>query len=102
MFGRTRRFCLDGGRISSRSTGTPRDTRKSRRIRLRVQFGGAIGGGCSNCCHRERERSVRKAEPVTSEGGFASDADLVSGKMASRYGWIDDSSSSVVERFSGG
>ena len=33
-------FCFDAGRISSRSTGTPKDTRKSRRILERTQFGG--------------------------------------------------------------
>ena len=60
--GRTRRFCLLGGRISSRSTGTPRLTRKRRRIRERVQLGGCIGGGETSCCQRERERSERKGD----------------------------------------
>lgn len=36
--GRISFFCLDAGRISSRSTGTPRETRKRRRIRDRIQF----------------------------------------------------------------
>jgi len=40
MSGRTSFFCFDGGRISSRSTGTPRLTRKRRRMRDCVQFGG--------------------------------------------------------------
>ena len=38
--GRMSFFCLEAGRISSRSTGTPRETRKRRRMRDRTQFGG--------------------------------------------------------------
>lgn len=38
--GRMSFFCLEAGRISSRSTGTPRDTRKRRLILERIQFGG--------------------------------------------------------------
>lgn len=45
MSGRMSFFCLLGGRISSRSTGTPRLIRKSRRMRDWVQFGGWRGGG---------------------------------------------------------
>lgn len=60
MDGRMRRFCFEGGRISSKSTGTPRETRKRRRIRERVQLGGCIGGGETSCCQSERERSERK------------------------------------------
>ena len=59
--GKISRFCLLGGRISSRSTGTPRLTRKSRRIRDRVQLGGCIGGGETSCCQRLRERSDENA-----------------------------------------
>lgn len=62
MLGKSRRFCLLGGRISSKSTGTPRETRKRRRMRLRVQLGGCMGGGETNCCQRERERSERKGD----------------------------------------
>ena len=36
--GRTSFFCFEAGRISSRSTGTPRETRKRRRIRDLTQF----------------------------------------------------------------
>lgn len=36
--GRMSFFCLDAGKISSRSTGTPRETRKSRRMRDFTQF----------------------------------------------------------------
>ena len=46
--GRMSFFCLEAGRISSRSTGTPRETRKRRRIRERIQFGGWRGGGATS------------------------------------------------------
>ena len=55
-------FCFEAGRISSRSTGTPSETRKRRRMRDRTQFGGCKGGGATSCDHRERLRSVRKIE----------------------------------------
>jgi hypothetical protein len=38
--GSTSFFCFEAGRISSRSTGTPRETRNNRLIRERVQLGG--------------------------------------------------------------
>ncbi len=41
-------FCLLAGNISSRSTGTPSETRKRRRIRERTQFGGCSGGGATS------------------------------------------------------
>lgn len=56
--GRTSFFCFEAGRISSRSTGTPRETRKTRRIRDFVQLAGWRGGGETSCDHSERERSV--------------------------------------------
>lgn len=46
--GRISFFCFEAGRISSRSTGTPRETRKSRRIRDLTQFGGWRGGGATS------------------------------------------------------
>ena len=46
--GSTSFFCLEAGRISSRSMGTPSETRKSRRMRERSQAGGERGGGVSN------------------------------------------------------
>lgn len=58
--GRTSFFCFEAGRISSRSTGTPSETRKSRRIRDLTQFWGCSGGGATSCDHRDRERSVLK------------------------------------------
>ena len=60
--GRMSFFCFDAGSISSRSTGTPNETKNSRRIRERTQFGGCKGGGATSCDHRERLRSVRKIE----------------------------------------
>lgn len=38
--GRISFFCFEAGRISSRSTGTPSETRNNRRIRDRTQSGG--------------------------------------------------------------
>lgn len=95
MDGRTSFFCLDAGRISSKSTGTPRETRNRRRIRDLTQFWGWSGGGATSCDHRERERSVLKmAEEF--EMGSSSDwlerAALDAGKSRSR------GSSRVVSR----
>lgn len=59
MLGSTSFFCLLAGRISSRSTGTPRETRKSRRMRLRIQLGGCSGGGATSWDQRDALRSVR-------------------------------------------
>jgi hypothetical protein len=58
--GRTSFFCLLAGRISSRSTGTPRETRKRRRMRERIQSGGWSGGGATSWDQREALRGVRK------------------------------------------
>lgn len=46
--GNTSFFCFDAGRISSKSTGTPRETRNRRRVRERIQSGGAKGGGATS------------------------------------------------------
>lgn len=46
--GSTSFFCLEAGRISSRSTGTPRETRNNLRIRDRIQSGGDRGGGATS------------------------------------------------------
>ncbi len=47
--GRTSFFFLpEAGRISSRFTGMPRDTRKRRRIRERFQSGGLRGTGAAS------------------------------------------------------
>lgn len=46
--GRMSFFCLEAGRISSRSTGTPSETRKSRRMRDFTQFWGWSGGGATS------------------------------------------------------
>lgn len=60
--GRISFFCLEAGRISSKSTGTPKETKNRRRIRERIQFGGCKGGGATSCDHRDRLRSVRNIE----------------------------------------
>lgn len=66
--GRTSFFCFEAGRISSRSTGTPRETRKRRRIRDLTQFWGWRGGGATSWDQRERERSVWKMAEAFSMG----------------------------------
>jgi hypothetical protein len=57
--GRMSFFCLEAGRISSRSMGTPREMRKRRRMRERIQFGGWRGGGATSWDQREALREVR-------------------------------------------
>lgn len=84
MLGNTSRFCFDGGRISSRSTGTPRDTRNSRRIRDRVQLGGCIGGGETSCCHSESERSDRKGEVLDGSIGGRSLIGVTGSELGNR------------------
>lgn len=64
--GRISFFCFEAGRISSRSTGTPSETRKSRRILERTQSGGCSGGGATSCVHKEWLRSEWKIERVSS------------------------------------
>ena len=71
MEGRMSFFCFDAGNISSRSTGTPKDTRKRRRMRDRTQYGGCKGGGATSCDHKERLRSVRNIELCSESGGGA-------------------------------
>lgn len=71
-------FCLDAGRISSRSTGTPRETRKRRRIRERIQSGGWRGGGAASCDQREALRGVRKMG-LSVETGGRTEVSIVSG-----------------------
>lgn len=85
--GRTSFFCFEAGRISSRSTGTPRETRKSRLMRDLTQFWGWRGGGATSWDHRERERSVLKiaeAFGIGSTGGSV-DVSFVVGKSVSRW-----------------
>jgi len=76
--GRMSFFCLEAGRISSRSTGTPRETRKSRRIRERIQFGGWRGGGATSWDQREALRGVRNMGFSAARGG-KTDVSIVSG-----------------------
>lgn len=64
-------FCFDAGRISSRSTGTPSETRNRRRIRERTQFGGCRGGGATSWDQSERLRSVRKMADLSGIGSGA-------------------------------
>lgn len=64
--GRMSFFCFEAGRISSKSTGTPSETRKRRRMRERTQSGGWSGGGATSCVHKEWLRSERNIERVSS------------------------------------
>lgn len=84
--GRTSFFCLEAGRISSRSTGTPSETRKSRRMRDRIQSGGWSGGGATSCDQREALRGVRKTglSPLGADGTVGVGSSSSSGKSASR------------------
>lgn len=85
--GRTSFFCFDAGRISSKSTGTPRETRNRRRMRDLTQFCGCSGGGATSCDQREMERSVWKmaeALSIGSTGGREVVVSLEPGKSRSR------------------
>jgi len=82
MDGRISFFCFDAGRISSRSTGTPSETRNKRRIRDRIQFGGWRGGGATSCDQRDALRGVKNIE-FSPEIGGRTDVSIVSdGKIA--------------------
>ena len=83
MEGRISFFCLDAGRISSRSTGTPRETRKRRRIRERIQLGGCKGGGATSCDQREALREVRKMVFSVETGGSTEVSTVSGGKRES-------------------
>lgn len=82
--GRTSFFCFEAGRISSRSTGTPRDTRNSRRVRERIQSGGARGGGATSCDHREADRGVVKDDVLFDRGGNCGRSRLSGGKRVAK------------------
>lgn len=92
--GNTSFFCLDAGRISSKSTGTPRETRKRRRVRERIQSGGARGGGATNCDQSDAERGVRKIEESLDIGGNAGRSSASGGKRLARHGSSTEMASS--------
>jgi len=94
MDGRMSFFCFEAGRISSRSTGTPRDTRNSRLILERIQLGGCKGGGATNCDHSEALRGVRKIG-FSAETTGSIDLSMVSGgNRESMYDSVADCTSS--------
>jgi hypothetical protein len=63
VLGKINFFCLpEDGRISSKSTGTPRLTRNSRRMRERTQLDGCNGGGATSWDHKDADLGVRKSE----------------------------------------
>lgn len=95
--GRISFFCFEAGRISSRSTGTPSDTRKSRRMRDLTQFCGWRGGGATSWDQRESERSVLKIaeESGTGSTGGRESRSWVEGRRLSRVPWRAERSSEV-------
>lgn len=105
MEGRMSFFCLDAGRISSRSTGTPRETRKSRRMRERIQLGGWRGGGATNWDQREALRGVRNMGFSAVSGGRIEMSIVSGGNRASIYGsvaaWISSGESSSAKSRTG-
>lgn len=66
MEGKMSFFCFEAGKISSRSTGTPRETRNSRLMRDRTQSGGCNGGGATSCVHNDLLRSERNIDRASS------------------------------------
>lgn len=85
MDGKMSFFCFEAGRISSRSTGTPRETRNSRRIRERIQLGGCKGGGATSCDHKEALRGVKKMGCSADTGGRTEVSIESGGKRAFMY-----------------
>lgn len=86
--GRMSFFCLEAGRISSRSTGTPRETRNKRRIRDRIQFGGCSGGGATSCDQRDALLGVKKMEFSAVIGGSIEVSIVSGGKSSFIYGSV--------------
>lgn len=100
MDGRISFFCLDAGRISSRSTGTPRETRNRRRIRDRIQFGGWRGGGATSCDQRDALLGVKKIEFSAVIGGSTEVSIVSGGNSSSMYGSVAACMSSAESRSS--
>lgn len=94
--GSTSFFCFEAGRISSRSTGTPRETRKRRRVLERIQSGGASGGGATSCDQSEAERGVVKDVLSLGSGGNCGTSSSSAGKRLARCGSVVDMMSSYV------
>lgn len=84
--GRISFFCFDAGRISSRSTGTPRDTRKSLLMRERIQSGGCKGGGAANCDHKDALLGLKNIGLSFGGEGRGGTVSTSGGYNASRYG----------------
>lgn len=97
--GSTSFFCFDAGRISSRSTGTPRETRNRRRVRDLIQSGGAKGGGATSCDQREADRDVIKAEASRGSWGRGGRSSSSGGNRVVRY-WSSEEMISSESRSS--
>lgn len=87
MDGNTSFFCFEAGRISSRSTGTPRETRNRRRIRDFVQLGGCSGGGATSCDQSDNDRSVLNTAEEFEKGstGARAERSIEFGNRVSRW-----------------
>lgn len=92
--GRISFFCLDAGRISSRSTGTPSDTRKRRRVRDRIQSGGANGGGATSWDHKEADRGVKNKDDIFGRVSGIGRSSSSGGNKLSRHCSVADRTSS--------
>lgn len=82
--GRMSFFCFEAGRISSRSTGTPSETRNSRRVRDRIQSGGARGGGATSWDQSDADRGVVKVDAFFGSGGNCGTAKRPGGKRLAK------------------
>ena len=92
--GSTSFFCFDAGRISSKSTGTPSETRNSLRVRERIQSGGARGGGATSCDHNEADRGVRNVDDSLGRTLGDGMSRSSGGNSVSRHGSVDARTSS--------
>ena len=92
--GRTSFFFLpEAGRISSRLTGMPNETRKRRRIRDRFQSGGLSGTGAASWFHSDIARSLLSGS-IGASGEGESSVGSVEGLACSRNSNISCRSSS--------
>lgn len=82
--GRMSFFCFEAGRISSRSTGTPSETRNRRRVRERIQSGGARGGGATSWDQRDADRGVVKVDESFDNGGKGGRSSISRGKRLAK------------------
>lgn len=78
--GSTSLCCFDAGKISSRSTGTPSDTRNNLLVRDRIQSGGANGGGATSCDQSDADRGVKNIDDSFERAGSVGISRVSDGK----------------------